>query len=117
MGAEYVRFSQNEALHGQTNFLESQVHLLQGLKKFKSYRLLRAEELRLKIQLKQQMDALVEQLEILNRILPQTEFKIPQQKPLSQPKQQDEHQHKEENQEDTLEDELAAIQKKLQSLR
>ena len=116
MGAEYVRFTQSEAMHGQTNFLESQVNLLQGLKRFKAYRLLRAEELHLKIQLKQQMETLAEQLEILDRILPQTEFKAPHEKALPTPKQPEEV-HPKEQHEDSLEDELAAIQRRLQSLR
>ncbi|MBM3230348.1 hypothetical protein FJZ22_01675 [Candidatus Pacearchaeota archaeon] len=114
MTAEYIRFAQQEAVQGQKNLLESQVHLLQGLKKFKAYRLLRAEELRLKIQLKQQYDALIEQLDILNRILPQTEFK-----PTPQPKQitKQEREVSPTIQEHSLEDELAAIQRKLQSLK
>ncbi|MSS74873.1 hypothetical protein EXS73_01525 [Candidatus Pacearchaeota archaeon] len=119
MGAEYVRFAQSEAVHGQKNLLESQVNLLQGLKRFKAYRLLRAEEIHLKIQLKQQMDTLAEQLNILNRVLPQTEFKpAPQPKALSpaQPKQAHEA-TLETHHENSLEDELEAIQRKLRALQ
>ena len=117
MGAEYVRFAQSEAVHGQKNLLESQVNLLQGLKRFKAYRLLRAEELHLKIQLKQQMDSLTEQLDILNRILPQTEFKpAPQPKAPLSPKQAEEV-HPKEHHENSLEEELAIIQRKLRALQ
>jgi hypothetical protein len=115
MGAEYVRFTQEETTRTQTNFLESQVHILQGLKRFKTYRLLRNEELQLKIKLKTQIDALNEQLAVVDRLLPQTEFKFPHPKQTHTSKESTEKTETADTY--SLEDELAAIHKKLQALK
>jgi len=72
MGAEYVRLTGEEALFQKKGLLETQMNVLQAVKRLKAYRAIREEELLLKIQLKQKCDALSEQIELLNRLLPTT---------------------------------------------
>lgn len=113
MGAEYVRFENTEAKNHKRALLETQVHVLQSAKQLQTYKKIRAEELLLKIQLKQKVEALYEQLELLNRLLPATEFKLPTHKESAPSNKQDlPEQHS-----STLEDELASIQRKLQTLQ
>jgi hypothetical protein len=112
MGAEYVWFNTEEARNQQRTLLEVQVHLLQGLKSLQGYKKARAEELLLKIKVKQKIDALAEQILLLERLLPHTELKLPIHKTAPVPLKETPL-----SQETTLEDELALIQKKLQALR
>lgn len=113
MGAEYVRFAGEESVLHKRTLLEMQMHLLQTVKHMQSYRKIRSEEILLKIQLKQKSEALSEQLELMNRLLPATEFKLPPQKESSRVIKQESPTEPS----STLEDELASIQRKLQALQ
>lgn len=112
---EYVRLTQQESLSAQKNMLEVQMHSLTCMQALASYKKRRAEVLMLKIALKQKTSELKEQLALIDRLLPVTEYKH------SAPKEFSAIQEKEEQREQrkghlSLEEELAVIKQKLAKL-
>lgn len=103
---EFIRFSSEEMLFGKKRLLESQLNTLSLLKSFKEYKLLRKEELALKITLKNQIDSTLESINLLEKLLPKIEtFETPQTAEQHIKKQF------------TIEEELEDIKRKLSSLR
>ncbi len=70
MNSEYVRLSGAERYYGKKNFLQSELSLLNVLKRQKEYQRLRKEEIALKIQLKKSIDDTQDALKILDAVMP-----------------------------------------------
>ncbi|MBS3088686.1 hypothetical protein J4402_02800 [Candidatus Pacearchaeota archaeon] len=73
MNSEYVGLSRDEKIFAQKNMLKSQLDFLSSLKRLQSYRKLREEEFKLKIDLKTKIGMLMEDLRKLEKILPEVE--------------------------------------------
>ncbi|MDP1696160.1 MAG: hypothetical protein Q8L29_04575 [archaeon] len=72
---QYVKFSSEEQIFGTKNLLESQASILTSMQHLENYRSLRAEELRLKILLKKIMEEAKENLNLLDKTLPESPSK------------------------------------------
>jgi len=70
MGTEFVRLSHPERIYGQTNFVQSQLEMLNLIKNFRTYKKLRKEEFTMKVSLKSKIGEALELIETLNRKLP-----------------------------------------------
>lgn len=73
--AEYVRLSPQETNFGHKNLLSGQLELLRVIQNFHQFRILRDEELILKITLKNYIDATNKEIDRLERLLPKAEYK------------------------------------------
>ena len=80
MSAEYVRVTPGEISYGAGNLLQSQLNLIQLLKKYQEYEILRKEELFLKIELKKKLGEAKEYLDMLSKALPESRFLEEQEK-------------------------------------
>ena len=69
--AEYVRFTSPESIYGQKHILHSEFCLITAAKKIQAYRKLRQEELTLRIALKKRINELLDDLKLLDKLLPQ----------------------------------------------
>lgn len=74
MNSEYVGLSGSEKKFGGKNLLQGQLDLLSILKSFKSYKLLRQEELLLKVGLKSKIGDVLELVDELEKKLPKTSY-------------------------------------------
>jgi hypothetical protein len=107
--AEYVRLSLPETHFGQKNLLGAQLELLKLIQSFHRFRILRDEELVLKVTLKNYIEETTKEILRLERILPRAEYK----------------EKTEEGEEDkdkkarrlTLEEEIAKVRAKLAKLQ
>ncbi|MFH1803163.1 MAG: hypothetical protein ABH864_06990 [archaeon] len=73
--AEYVRLSPPENDFGHKNLLSGQLELLRLIQSFHRFRILRDEELVLKVTLKGYIEATNKEIDRLERILPKAEYK------------------------------------------
>lgn len=73
MSSEYVGLSRDEKIFTQKNMLKSQLDFLSSLRRLQTYRKLREEEFRLKIEMKTKIGMLMEDLRKLEKILPEVE--------------------------------------------
>ena len=107
MKDEYVRLYVGEKNFGYRSLLQTQLGLLNSVNSFRSYKLLRQDELKLKISLKSKVGEAIVILDRLMDLLPKT--KMP-------------HEHREvktikEEEKLTLQGEIEEIRKKIQSLQ
>ena len=109
--AEYVRLTQQESIAAQKNVLEIQMHSLTSVQALQSYKKRRAEVLMLKIALKQKTGDLHEQLALIDRLLPVTEYKHSAPKEVITMEEKSEPSRKL-----SLDEELTAIKKRLATL-
>ena len=72
--SEYVRVKPAERVYGETNLLQSQLNLITLLKQYQEYKMLRKEEIYMKIELKKQIGELNEFLDHLSKLLPESKF-------------------------------------------
>jgi hypothetical protein len=110
MNSEYIKVVNEEMGYGEKNLLQSQLALINIIKRYKNYESLRKEELSLKIHLKQKIEELKNDLSFFERLMP----KVILQKddlPLSQ------EEAKESMKKLSLEQELNAIKKRLLQLQ
>ncbi len=70
MSTEYVRLSEPTLIYGKRTLLNSQVSILKITKNLLAYRNLRAEELVLKIALKNKIEDALSSLYLLEKLLP-----------------------------------------------
>tara|TARA_Y100000310_G_C20623970_1_gene784840 strand:- start:973 stop:1320 length:348 start_codon:yes stop_codon:yes gene_type:complete len=70
MSQEYVYLNPQEFIYGEKNLLQTQLELLQFIKKIYSYKDLRKEELALKIVFKKKIGELSDTLKDLKKLLP-----------------------------------------------
>jgi hypothetical protein len=70
MGEEFVRISHPERIYGKSNFLQSQLEMLNLIKNFRSFKKFRKEEFVLKVALKSKIGETLELIESLNKKLP-----------------------------------------------
>lgn len=106
--SEYVRLSPPENNFGQKNLLGAQLELLNLIKSFHKFRVLRDEELILKITLKNYIEETKKQVLSLERILPRAEYKE---------KGEDGEEEDKKNRKLTLEEEIAKVRAKLSKLQ
>lgn len=113
MCAEYVRLSNSESFYGQKNLLQSQLELLDLIKRMRNFKTLRNQELVLKIALKNKVKEAEGMLESLHRILPVSHYKIDV---VQQPKKREERVLEKEDFL-SLQEEINEVQKKLARLQ
>ena len=111
MSSEYIRFESQELLNGQRALLESQVNFLNSLKNLGNYKKLRNEQFNLKIGLKTKLEALQQELIILDKTLPHTSNSSFQSE---EERFEQSVMHKEQT---SIEKELEEIQNKLKSMQ
>lgn len=78
MNSEYVKLSRPEILYSQKNILLAVLELLKTTKNLKNYKDLRKEEFAIKISLKSKIEEAQRSLALLDRALPESNFKIPE---------------------------------------
>ena len=109
--AEYVRFTGLESVYAQKRLLHSELGLLGAVRRANNYKKLRNEEFVLRLALKKLIGDLLEELELLDKSLPQD--KLPGLVKENKPK---EKQSEEEKGVLSLEQELEIIRRKLDVL-
>ena len=67
---EYIRIESSGKFFGERNLLEGQLGLVNSIKRYKEYHKLRKQEMLLKIGLKRNISEALEELSVLNKILP-----------------------------------------------
>ena len=67
---EYIRIESSGKFFGERNLLEGQLGLVNSIKRYKEYHKLRRQEMLLKIGLKRNISEALEELSVLNKILP-----------------------------------------------
>ncbi len=107
--AEYVRLSPPEKNFGQKNLLGAQLELLRLIQIFHRFRILRDEELILKITLKNYIEETSKEILRLERILPRAEYK--------EKGEEDEEGGEDKTKRLTLEEEIAKVRAKLAKLQ
>ena len=105
--AEHVRLSPPETDFGHKNLLSSQLELLELTKSFHRFRVLRDEELVLKVTLKNYIEATNREIDRLKRLLPKAEYKE---------KSEDEGSGEKAERKLTLEEEIEKVRAKLSKL-
>lgn len=107
--AEYVRLSPPEKDYGQKSLLNGQLELLRLIQSFHRFRVLRDEELILKVTLKNYLEETDKEIKKLERILPKAEYK----------KKEDESDEDKEDRKKklSLEEEIAKVRSKLAKLQ
>ncbi len=115
MSLEYVKFSGREGLYGEKNLLKTELGMLGFIRRIRTYKKLRNEELALKIVLKKKVDEVKEQLEILDKILPHTKMGGLIKRP--KPKNENIALSIEDKAALTLEQEVETIRRKLEMLK
>jgi len=73
--AEYVRLSPPEKVYGQKNLLHSQLEMLHLVQSFQRYRVLRNEELVLRVTFKNLVEQAMNMIDKLERLLPKAHYK------------------------------------------
>lgn len=115
MGNEYILFSNAELNNLEKTFLVSQLSVLNSLKNLSQYKKARSSEFASKIKIKTLLSEAGNELHVLNKLLPRTEFKTPEEEKeevIFPVKNQIE-----ENKKDNLEDELERIKRRLELLK
>ena len=102
MNSEYIRLNYGEQVFAQKNMLNSQLELLNGIKRLQAYRNLREKEFKLKIELKSKIGMLLDDLKTLEKNLPEVEDSF--------------EYGKKENRKESLEQEIEEIRRKLERL-
>lgn len=110
MGTEYVRFSVPERVYGDKNLLHSELELLGLVKRIRTYKKLRKEDLILRLALKNKVSESLENLKILDKLLPHSKM-------VGLLKRRANEEAIEEGENLTLEQEIEAIRRKLNKLQ
>ena len=71
MTTEYIKFSVPERIYGDKNLLHSELELLGIIKRIRNYKKLRKDDLILKLTLKKKIEEFLDNLQLLDRLLPQ----------------------------------------------
>lgn len=72
MSSEYIKLSQPEVVYGQNNFLKAQLDVLDITRHYLTYQKLRKEEFLLKIELRNKIGHVQNNLLAMDKILPKT---------------------------------------------
>ncbi|NCN99459.1 hypothetical protein COU62_00175 [Candidatus Pacearchaeota archaeon CG10_big_fil_rev_8_21_14_0_10_35_219] len=72
MTSEYVKLNRSEKIMGQKDLLNCEVLLLDSIKRMQNYKELRKEELAAKIVLKKKANEAVDEIKVLEKVLPKT---------------------------------------------
>jgi hypothetical protein len=75
MNSEHIRLSAYETIYGEKLLLQSQLDILNIMKRSRAYKKMRDEELLLKIQLKTKIDECLNDLQVLEKALPKPTMK------------------------------------------
>jgi len=70
MSSQYVKLSKPEIVYSQKNLLRTQIEVLNILKSYKVYQRLRKKEFMLKIELKNKINEVKDNIILLEKILP-----------------------------------------------
>ena len=109
--AEYVKFSGSETMYGMKNLLHSELDLLGFVKRIRTYKKLRKDELVLRLALKNRFEEIIEELKVLYKLLPHDKFAM-----LEEKKKKSKEETAEEKEVLTLEQELEVIRRRLDRL-
>lgn len=115
MSVEYVRFRGGESIYGEKNLLGVELGTLSFVKRLRNYKKLRQDELVFKILLKKKFDEVIEQLNVLDKLLPHSKMAGLIKKP--KPRSEFEGMSAEDKAALTLEQEIEAIRRKLERLK
>lgn len=75
MSSEYIRIESQDRNYAERVFLSSQMNLLNTIKNLKEYKKLRKEEIILKISLTALLEETLQEISVLDKILPRTQPK------------------------------------------
>jgi len=106
--SEYVHISPQEKNFGHKNLLGAQLQLLKLTQSFHKFRVLREEELILKITLKNYIEETYREIQRLERLLPRADYK--------EEKEEDGEDKEERARKLSLEEEIAKVRAKLSKL-
>ncbi|MBU0906708.1 MAG: hypothetical protein KKD18_02910 [Nanoarchaeota archaeon] len=106
--SEFVRISVPEVGFGKKNLLNGQLELLKLAQSFHRFRVLRDEELILKVTLKNYLEEASKEIDRLERFLPRAEYKE---------KKEDEGDDEDRKKKLSLEEEIAKVRAKLSKLQ
>lgn len=109
--AEYVRLVPSESNFGQKNLLNTQLELLRLIQSFHKFRVLRDEELVLKVTLKNYIEETSKEIVKLERLLPKAEYKEKTEEVVKKPEE------KKKPHRLTLEEEIEKVRAKLGKLK
>ena len=107
--AEYVRLSPPEKSFGQENLLAAQLELLKLTQSFHKFRVLRDEELILKVTLKNYIEETSQEITKLERLLPKASY--------NEERGEGESGEKKDQKRLSLEEEIAKVRAKLSKLQ
>lgn len=108
--AEYVGLTGAEKVYGEKQLLQAQLELLNLTKSFKAYKLLRKEELLLKVGLKSKIGEVLVLIDKFERSLPKTSYKPEEKKAIERKK-------KISREDMALAVEIAEVRRKLEELK
>ena len=74
MKTEYIKISSEELTYSQKNILESQIDVISLMRTISNYKKLRTEEIMAKLQFKEVIEQLKENMNYLDKLLPNSEF-------------------------------------------
>ncbi len=107
---EYVGVSAGEKVQGEKNLLNARLELLNMMKSFQAYRLLRKEEILLKISLKMKIAEALELVEKFEKCLPKSNFRLPDEEDIKK-REKKNKEHLE------LQNEIELVRRKLEELK
>lgn len=108
MTSEYIRLSKDEVTYVQKVFLQSQLEMIDVMKRHRNFLKARNEEFMLKITLKNKVEEVMKNIELLEKVLPKTSIKIK--------KSNESASIEYDNENLSLEQEIQLIKKKLEKL-
>ena len=115
MRPEHVRIEPTERIFAEKNLLHSQLDIISLIRRYESYKSLRAEELLLKIALKAKIAEAKESLDTFDKLLPKPAI-VPKM-PKAHSEQEHAEQHVAHKRKQTLQEEVEEIRKKLAALQ
>lgn len=124
MGVEYILFGIEEMKDIKKSLLSSQLSTLNSLQHLHNYKKLRNDEMNLKIKLKSLMEQSQNEIQVLKKLLPETQYRQNKHSGqshfidhINDPTTPQLHEEKEKKSRTTLESEIDAINAKLQMLQ
>ncbi len=118
MGSEYIRLTSDEKSYSEKSLLSSQMNSLTSLQHMKKYHQLRKQEFTFKVQLKNKLSELYNELHLLDKLLPHSTL-FQEKKPIQKDTEEEliiSIHSSEKAKEDEIQEQLEEIRKKLKRL-
>ena len=111
MSGQYVKFLGAESIYGQKRLLRGELEVLNFVKKIRAYKILRREDLALRLTLKTKIAEILTEMEVLDKSLPYVKFMH-----VERSAEKDKDKEKKEDEVLTLDREVELIRRKLERL-